>query len=177
MKDLEFIVELKEFPDYFISTKGRIFSEKVGNERRELKPSYDKDGYSIVSLHKEGKCYTKKIHRLVCETFLEKVEGKNEVDHINRSKTDNRLENLKWCDRRENCMNKGMFSHNTSGTKGVCWDKIHNRWLARFYTGKNTIKATTFKKKEDAIKWRKEMEKKYYEESSGEESGEEKYYN
>lgn len=162
MNEKEWIVELVEFPDYFISTKGRIFSEKRGNEMREMIGSKDKDGYIVANLMKEGKKYCKKVHRLVCLTFLERVEGKNEVDHKNRIKSDNRLENLKWCNRRENNINIGLRSDNTSGIVGVRYHKQSNLWEGRISIKENKKKLRYFKKKEDAIKWRLNMVKKYY---------------
>ena len=162
MNDIEWIVELQEFPDYFISTRGRVFSEK-GKKRRELKSNRNKNtGYLRVILHKEGKKYNKTIHRLVGETFLEKVEGKLEIDHINQNKKDNRVENLRWCNRRENLINRGITSLNTSGVKGVRFRKDRNSWVSRFNIEENKTKSKHFKTKEEAIKWRLEMEKKYY---------------
>ena len=157
--EIEFIVELKDYPDYFISTRGRVFSKKKG-DMRELKPSFNK--YLKVILYKEGKSYTKRIHRLVCETFLKRVEGKNVVDHINRNKLDNRLENLHWVNYRENNINKGMHSRNTSGKTGVRFHKSSKRWRGFIQVEANKLKEKCFKTKQEAINWRLEMEKKYY---------------
>jgi len=162
MNEKEWIIELVDFPKYFISNYGRVFSERVGNKMRELKLYPDKDGYLIVGLMKEGKRYTKSVHRLVGETFLKIIKDKNEVDHKNRIKTDNRLENLRWCNRRENQINKGMRSDNKSGIKGVSYFKRDKYWKGSIYIEENKRKQKYFKKKEDAIKWRLEMETKYY---------------
>ena len=161
MNKIEFIVELQEFPEYFISTKGRVFSEKYG-DMRELKPGKDSSGYLFVILCKEGKRHNRKIHRLVGETFIERVEGKDQIDHINRNNKDNRLQNLRWCNNRENNINKGIRSDNTSGIKGVFYCKTQNRWRGSICIEKNKEKQKNFKTKEEAIKWREEMEEKYY---------------
>jgi len=162
MNEIEFIVELKDFPDYFISTRGRVFSEKRGNEMREKKQRKNIDGYLLANLYKGDKRCTKTIHRLVGETFLKRVEDKNEIDHINRNKLDNRIENLRWCSRRENNINKGIQSNNTSGVTGVYFHTTINKWRGSINIKKKKDIKKTFKKKEDAIKWRLEMEKKYY---------------
>lgn len=162
MNVLEFIVEIQDFPGYFVSTRGRIFSEKYGDMRELKHCSNIRTGYLMVSLQKEGKGHSKHIHRLVAETFLERVEGKNEVDHINRLKYDNRVENLHWVDRRENNINKGMFKHNTTGITGVYFYTTKNRWVGLIFIEANKKKTKYFKTKEEAITWREEMEKKYY---------------
>jgi hypothetical protein len=52
------------------------------------------------------------------------------VDHVNGDKSDNRLCNLRLATDAQNKRNVGKRAHNTSGFKGVTWDKINRRWLA-----------------------------------------------
>jgi len=53
------------------------------------------------------------------------------VDHINHNKLDNRKENLRNCTKAENCRNQLLFSSNTSGYKGVYFNKWNNKWMAQ----------------------------------------------
>lgn len=52
------------------------------------------------------------------------------IDHVNGDKCDNRLANLRLATDAENKRNVGRRSHNTSGFKGVSFDKQTGRWLA-----------------------------------------------
>lgn len=78
------------------------------------------NGYLFVPLTKEGRSKNTYVHRLVAEAFLIKSD-KQFVNHINGDKTDNRVDNLEWCTRRENMshakenglMNYGEKHHNT----------------------------------------------------------------
>ena len=171
MSKIEWIIELEEYPHYFISNFGNIYSEyvkggqgKIQDTLSKLNCVKDKHGYWKCSLQnkKTNKRDCKFIHQLVCKTFLERVEGKNQVDHINRIRTDNRLENLRWVNNRENNINTGISNRNTSGVKGVSFCKDRNCWRGYISIEKNKTKSKYFKKKEDAILWRKEMEKKYF---------------
>lgn len=58
--------------------------------------------YYQVALSKQGKSCKRNVHRLVAEAFLEPVEGKDYVDHINADRRDNRVENLRWVTMAEN---------------------------------------------------------------------------
>ena len=60
------------------------------------------------------------------------------VDHIDRNVLNNRKENLRDCSNAENLRNKGLQSNNTSGFKGVYWNKNRNKFQAQIkYNGKN----------------------------------------
>lgn len=51
-----------------------------------------------------------------------------EVDHINRNRIDNRIENLRDVNHSENAKNMTMKSNNKSGCNGVSWNKERGKW-------------------------------------------------
>ena len=54
------------------------------------------------------------------------------------------------------------YSNNTSGVKGVGWDKKNRKWISYIGFKGKSYKLGRFKEKEDAIKARKEAEEKYF---------------
>ncbi len=98
---------------YQISNLGRVLSlnYKKSGKKGIMKPVKNPDGYLIVKLY-SNRYYTKTIHRLVAEAFIERP--KLEVNHLNGNKEDNRIENLEWCTHLEN----ERYSWKTLGKKG-----------------------------------------------------------
>jgi hypothetical protein len=54
----------------------------------------------------------------------------DEIDHIDLDRTNDRIGNLRVATHSQNCMNKRISPLNTSGYKGVRWDKKAGRWYA-----------------------------------------------
>lgn len=93
---------------YEVSSLGRVRSLKYGKVR-VLRAYKDKDGYFKLNLYKDGKRKPFLVHRLVVQAFIPNdAESKNEVNHINEVKTDNRVSNLEWCDRQYNNTYNGL---------------------------------------------------------------------
>ncbi|GHU70051.1 hypothetical protein FACS1894184_14960 [Clostridia bacterium] len=78
-------------------------------------------GYATATV--KGK--TVYLHKLLGEK-----EGYKQVDHINQDKSDNRRCNLRPATHMQNQYNKKLTSNNTSGYKGVCFDKRSKRYIA-----------------------------------------------
>ena len=91
------------------------------------------NGYTVLGI--EGKLPL--LHRIIAEVFLnagKPLAPQQEVDHrehADGSHYQDRLENLRICNRSENNRNHRLSSRNTSGLKGVCWSKKSSKWLAQ----------------------------------------------
>ncbi|NBT31688.1 MAG: HNH endonuclease [Rhodobacteraceae bacterium] len=120
-----------------------------------------KEAFTAVAVngYKQGRINSKTFyaHRVI----MAMVDGEwppQDVDHINRDRTDNRLCNLRSVTRSENMHNTKTPSHNTSGHVGVSWYKSECRWVARVWANGQTIHLGRFTRKADAIAARKTAE-------------------
>lgn len=137
--------------EYKVSNMGNVYS--IIKHRLSSLILNKTLGYLFVNLH--GKNY--RVHRLVALTFIPNPENKPYIDHINTIKTDNRVENLRWCTPMENTHNpisfikmveaikkanigkfgikngkhKKVYQYNKDGTFIKEWDSISD--AARFY--------------------------------------------
>ena len=109
----------KQFGNYLVYQDGKVFSL---NRNKFLKPAYDERGYLRVGLSNNGVAKTYKLHRLIAEMFIPKIDGKNQVNHINGIKDDNRVENLEWCNNAENQQHAWDNGLNTSSYKKIVLD-------------------------------------------------------
>ena len=87
---------------YQVSDLGRVRSRNSG-EWKVLRARKNRCGYLYLNLYKYGKSKTVMVHRLVAQAFIyNDDESKNEINHINEDKTDNKVSNLEYCDRQYN---------------------------------------------------------------------------
>lgn len=106
---------------YQISNYGMVKSLHFGKEKI-LKPSVNSSGYYRVFLKGNGKSKRPFIHRLVAETFLEKIDNKNVVNHIDNNPKNNKVCNLEWVTQDENMAY--MAKQGRSNKKGTWLEKI-----------------------------------------------------
>jgi hypothetical protein len=85
-----------------------------------------------------------------------------ELDHINRDRTDNRIENLREVSRSQNNYNHPVRVDNTSGKRNVCWDKSRNSWKVFVSINKKRICLGRFKDFDLACLVADESRDKYY---------------
>lgn len=88
---------------YQVSNFGRVKSF-YGRTKEEiiLSKSVDNKGYCRVILYKNNKPQLKLIHRLVAIEFINNIDNKPQINHINGIKSDNKVSNLEWCTGSEN---------------------------------------------------------------------------
>lgn len=68
-------------------------------------------GYLKTNLYKNGQRKLHSVHRLVANAFIANPKNLPCIDHINTIKTDNRVENLRWCTNKENSNNPLTREH------------------------------------------------------------------
>tara|TARA_R110001606_G_scaffold179322_1_gene326044 strand:+ start:156 stop:626 length:471 start_codon:yes stop_codon:yes gene_type:complete len=136
---------------YKINREGEIWSSKTNIIIKQWKR---KDGYWQPKLWKEGKCYPLKLHRLLAIQYIPNLENKPVIDHINRIKDDNRLENLRWATSLENNNNTKDYNTNSSGYRCI---RVNPSGSIRVrVTYNNITKDKSHKTLEEAIAWREE---------------------
>jgi len=84
-------------------------------------------GYRRIPINKKFH----KAHRLVWIYYNGEIPIGLDIDHINRVKTDNRIQNLRLATNAQNTQNVTKYKINTSGYKGVHYRKDVEKWVAR----------------------------------------------
>lgn len=123
--------------------EGRIVRIASGKEPSWVTNSY---GYKFCSIKNK----TIYLHRAIWVLNFGPIQSKMEIDHIDRNPKNNDLSNLRLCGRSENNQNTKVRKDNTSGIKGVFWDKNSNSWRVSIWKNKKKHDGGRFKLLDDA---------------------------
>ena len=115
-------------------------------KKGDIIKTIDSWGYIIICIDKSRY----RLHRIIW-LYMTGKWPKDQIDHINRIKADN-----KWCNLREatpsqNKINAIPRSNNTSGHQGITWRKNTRKWRARICVNYKRIHLGYFNNKKEAI--------------------------
>ena len=152
--------EWKEIPGYEglyeVSNMGNVRNVRRNKLLRLLKTN---NRYIRISLCKNGIKTGLTVHRLVAEAFLPNPDNLPEVNHKDEDKTNNRVENLEWCNHKYN-MNYGTRNIRAKETaiKNGYYTGLSKEEYRKKYRDKNKEKI-----REKQRGYMREYNKNYYE--------------
>lgn len=114
--------DIDGFDGYQVSNLGNVRSlnyNGTGNVR-VLKPSLSgpNRGYKSISMQVADKVVRRNVHRLVAKAFIPNPKNLPEINHIDEDGTNNKVNNLEWCDRKYN-LNYGSRTQKFSDSKSI----------------------------------------------------------
>ena len=130
---------IKEYPNYEISSKGNIRTKEyydAKNHKRKskiLSKQINNVGYEYVILSNDvDKHKTLTVHRLMAKTFLNDYDDELQVNHINGSKTDNRIENLEMVTASENIKKRYEIGNDGNNYKAINQFDLDGNYIATY---------------------------------------------
>jgi hypothetical protein len=114
---MESFKKIEGYDNYQISNFGRLKNIKLN---RFLNP---KSLSNTTDLTQNGKRKTETLHHLVANAFLENPDNKCCVEHIDGNKKNNNVNNLRFISFTEINIFAEKHKRNTTGVKGVCFNK------------------------------------------------------
>ena len=145
---------IPNFNNYTIYENGDVYSKVRRGGGGKLTPYLTKDGYYRVNLTKDSKNHLMYIHRLLAICFINNPENKPFIDHIDRNRTNNNLDNLRWATNKENCNNKETPKGSIVINKRSYGDKTYE-YIRFCYYENGKRKSKNFKTLEEAIEYQR----------------------
>lgn len=145
---------LKELLNYDPETG--VFTWLTGQQSGEIAGTRN-NGYLIIRV--EGHSYP--AHRLGW-FYIHGTWPDRNLDHVNRTRDDNRLKNLREATPSQNAQNVAAHKDNNSGVRGILWDKSRRKWVAELTVNGKLMFKQRFNLKEEAVFARKQAEKQHH---------------
>ena len=117
-----------------------------------------KAGYVIIKI--DGKLYN--ASRLIWMYVHGEDPGELQIDHINRIKNDDRIENLRTVTHQQNHWNRSSDKNSSSKYPGVSWNQFHKKWLSRIGVDGKEIYLGLYDTEEEAHEVRQAAKEKYH---------------
>jgi hypothetical protein len=133
---------------------GRNGKVKKGDIAGGLRPK----GY--LEVHIDGKNY--RVHRIVYYMHHGHIDDTMQIDHIDGNRANNRIENLRLVTNSQNGHNRKISKNNTSGVKGVYWNKDRMKFQAHIKKNNKNMYLGAFDTLEAAEKAVKEAREKMH---------------
>ena len=144
---------IPDYCDYTIYENGDVYSKVRRGGGGKLTHTISNGGYYTVSLTKDSFSKNFTLHRLLGICFLDNPDNLPCIDHIDRNRLNNNLDNLRWVTYKENNENKektkGSIYINKRYFNDTCYEYIRYSW---YENGKR--KSKNFKSIEDAEKFK-----------------------
>ena len=135
--DLSEFEDIKDFEGlYKINKNGDIYSCRY---KKIMSPMTSKDGYMYVHLSNNCKRFKCFIHRRLALQWIDNLDNLSEVDHIDRNKINNSLDNLRWVSKHTNRRNQNRFDEGNT-PEALEQRKERTRERARLWAQKNREK-------------------------------------
>lgn len=149
---------------FLLLTQGKatLVDDDMYEYLNQWKWRYHSGGYASRSEHVSGSKKNRIMRHIYLHRFIMNTPEQMETDHINGNRLDNRKSNLRICTNKQNGHNMSITKRNSSGYKGVFWDKKRNKWYAYISLGEKDKYLGLFVVKEDAARAWNEAAKKYY---------------
>jgi hypothetical protein len=93
--------KMEHLEEYLVNEYGDLISYRKDVPHLMKRQQY-KNGYEYYPIQVGRKNLKVKVHRIVANTFLEPIDGKEMVNHKDGDKTNNHVSNLEWCNNSDN---------------------------------------------------------------------------
>lgn len=124
------LAELKRHLKYDPQTGIFTRLTTVGRSKEGSEAGTEFKGYRMIGVL--GKRYL--AHRLAW-LYVHGRFPANEIDHKNRIRSDNRIDNLREATHKQNCENMSAHSDSKYGMRGVFWHGATKTWMAQICSG------------------------------------------
>lgn len=121
--------------------------------------SLNNAGYLETSIKIDNTMVRSYIHRIIF--LMENNYLPEQVDHIDRNRSNNKIENLREASASQNCFNIGLQVNNNSGVTGVYFDNERCKWIATLKKNRKKVLFKRFDTMKEAILARRNAEKEY----------------